>query len=273
MNLDMLPLVRIAREAGETILDVYDSDFAVEHKEDESPLTEADRRAHQCIVDGLKKWDPDTPVLSEEGRDIPYEERKTWNRFWLVDPLDGTKEFVKRNGEFTVNIALVQGTWPVAGVIDVPVWDTIYFAKPGKGAYKLTLSRETLDRCSTEEELLEAATGLPDSDTSRPRTVIASRSHRSPETETFIEEKQQAYGDVAVESVGSSLKLCRIAEGRADWYPRFAPTMEWDTGAGQAIVEATGGVVVDYHRNRSLPYNKENLKNPWFLAHREDSQS
>jgi len=271
--ISVLPeLVSISREAGHAILQVYNSDFAVEQKDDKSPLTLADKRSHEIIADRLARLqDFKLPLLSEEGRQMPYGERKAWDMFWLVDPLDGTKEFIKRNGEFTVNIALIQNGRPLIGVIYIPVKNIFYFAAHGLGAFKI-------DACNAEmpasiEGLLKISSRLPlvplSSDLTSPPsrvTVIGSRSHMSPETEQFITDLKTRYDEVDFLAAGSSLKFCLIAEGRADVYPRFGPTMEWDTAAGQAIVEQAGGRVLRAGSEEPLSYNKENLLNPSFIV-------
>lgn len=248
-------------KAGQEILKVYDSEFAIEHKDDKSPLTEADKQSHNSIVASLNQLS--YPILSEEGRDISYEERKDWEYFWMIDPLDGTKEFIKRNGEFTVNIALIHEQRAILGVIYVPVKDELYFGAEGLGAFKVE-GYAQLENASIQE-LMAKQNQLPQAQ-DRPYTIVGSRSHMSEETKTFIEEKRAKLGEVEMISVGSSLKLCMVAEGKADDYPRFAPTMEWDTAAGQAIVEAMGGKVIDWKSQASMKYNRENLLNNWFLV-------
>lgn len=263
-KLSLVELVcRAALSGGKAILKVYESDFAIEHKDDKSPLTEADKQAHQAIAKELDTTD--YPVLSEEGRDIPYDERKNWEYFWMVDPLDGTKEFIKRNGEFTVNIALIHDQKAVMGVIYVPVKDELYVGIEGMGAYKV-------DEYSKKEHQnirawMADMNKLP-RQMDRKYTIVGSRSHMSVETEEFINDKKSEKGEVEIISVGSSLKLCMVAEGKADAYPRFAPTMEWDTAAGQAIVEAMGGTVINWKTQSPLLYNRENLLNDWFLVTR-----
>jgi 3'(2'), 5'-bisphosphate nucleotidase len=249
--------------AGE-ILEVYNADFDVEFKEDKSPLTLADQRSHTAIMDGLSSTG--YPVLSEEGKTIPYETRKNWKRFWLVDPLDGTKEFVKKNGEFTVNIALIENGVPIIGVILVPVTGKLYFAGMDEGAFVTTL--ENLDENAmmhSEKKRIP----VPREDSGESYRVVCSRSHLSPETSEYIENLRPRHPKLEFVSIGSSLKLCLIAEGKADLYPRFGPTMEWDTAAGQAIVEISGGFVKESTTHHSLSYNKENLLNPWFIAGRK----
>ncbi|MBI5076649.1 MAG: 3'(2'),5'-bisphosphate nucleotidase CysQ [Nitrospirae bacterium] len=264
-------LLRLSWEAGKAILEVYNSDFAVEQKDDKSPLTLADRRSHEIIaveLAALQDWP--LPLLSEEGRNISYEERKIWDMFWLVDPLDGTREFVKRNGEFTVNIALIQNGRPLLGVIYIPVKNVFYFAAENLGAFKLengdVLLSQSIDRilkCSIKLPLAPCLLPLA----SRV-TVIGSRSPMSPETEQFINDLRTKYKKVDFLAAGSSLKFCLIAEGKADIYPRFGPTMEWDTAAGQAIVEQAGGRVLRAGSREPLSYNKENLLNPSFIVYR-----
>lgn len=215
-------LCQIAKKAGTAILEVYNGEIAVETKSDNSPLTAADKASHQVIAAGLEALTPEIPILSEEGKDIPYQERKNWRRFWLVDPLDGTKEFIKRNGEFTVNIALIEGGAPVLGVVYVPVQDKLYVGVVGQGAY--------VQQADAQPEPIQVRT--PDAQAGL--TVVMSRSHPSPELAEYLKNIEVA----EALPVGSSLKLCVVAEGRADLYPRLGPTMEWDTGAGQAVVVA-----------------------------------
>ncbi|MCG6976093.1 MAG: 3'(2'),5'-bisphosphate nucleotidase CysQ [Acidiferrobacterales bacterium] len=242
------PVCKIARQAGEEILKVYNSDFAVEDKADGSPLTAADRAAHQTIVSELAKLTPAMPILSEEASDIDYAVRSQWQRYWLVDPLDGTKEFVKRNGEFTVNIALIENGEPVLGVVYVPVSGVIYFGCRGSGAFKQTRDGK-------------AAAITVQTYQGGPARVVASRSHASPALEQFLD----AVGEVETISMGSSLKLCLVAEGAADVYPRLGLTSEWDTAAAQAVVETAGGKVTTVN-GEPLVYNKEDILNPWFVV-------
>ncbi|MCM3740875.1 3'(2'),5'-bisphosphate nucleotidase CysQ [Oceanobacillus luteolus] len=255
-------LTKIVLEAGKEILDVYGEDFDFEYKEDDSPLTLADQRAHRVIVQGLQNLDETIPILSEEGRSIPYMERKSWDKFWLIDPLDGTKEFIKKNGEFTVNIACIEGSYPSLGIIYAPALDVLYLGY-NKEAYKL----EKVSGVDFENDydLLKMSVRLPDKENSVLR-VIASRSHMSKETETFINDLKEKHDEIEVISLGSSLKFCLVAEGNADYYPRLTPSMEWDTAAGQAIVEAAGGKVINYEEGKRLYYNREDLRNGWMLA-------
>lgn len=261
--------------AGKAILEVYRSpDMGVEKKADDSPLTRADRQSHEIILAAINGFG--IPILSEEGRDIPYAERRRWNRMWIVDPLDGTKEFIKKNGEFTVNIALAEDGVPTMGVIYVPVDDTLYFADAKLGAFKIDACRkvgigtDASDNPQALDKLLGQATRLPlGKDKDRPFTVMGSRSHATPELEAYVETMRHKYGNVDFISAGSSLKICRVAEGRADVYPRLGPTMEWDTAAGQAIAVASGARVVRHDDGNALAYNKENLLNPWFVVERQ----
>ncbi|AKJ65544.1 3'(2'),5'-bisphosphate nucleotidase CysQ [Kiritimatiella glycovorans] len=267
MNSEQLRLLLEAElEATAAILEVYARDFDVEHKADDSPLTEADRASHDII---LKKLEPTgIPVLSEESAEIPYAERKDWERFWLVDPLDGTKEFIKKNGEFTVNIALIESGVPVMGAVYAPVLNTAYLGVAGEGAWRLLKgthfhSADDLPGALEEAALPTLGEGPGDPGGIR---VVASRSHRNEATEQFIAELEAQYGPAELVSKGSSLKLCLVAEGAADVYPRIAPTMEWDTAAAQAVVEAAGGVVLQHGTDVPLRYNKQDLLNPYFIA-------
>ncbi|MEO8147931.1 MAG: 3'(2'),5'-bisphosphate nucleotidase CysQ [Bacteroidia bacterium] len=259
--------IRASIDAGKEILDVYSQPIAVELKDDKSPLTMADKRAHLKIVHHLN--DTGLNILSEEGRLTDYEVRSKWEYFWLVDPLDGTKEFIKRNGEFTVNIALINKGKPVMGVIYVPVLKQLYFAAQGIGSYKCE-NMEGLDGLFGKEnfltELISKSRKL--SNTTQPEkfTAVASRSHNTPETDALIDGLRKQHGEVQLISKGSSLKLCLVAEGSANIYPRLAPTMEWDTAAGQAIAEIAGCTVIDYHQKTPVVYNKKDLLNPWFVV-------
>ncbi|WP_024790809.1 MULTISPECIES: 3'(2'),5'-bisphosphate nucleotidase CysQ [unclassified Lebetimonas] len=246
-------VLEIARKAGKEVLNIYNKDFEVEYKDDKSPLTMADKISHNIIIKGLKKYN--LPVLSEEGKDIPYEERKNWEYFWMIDPLDGTKEFIKKNGEFTINIALIHKNEPVFGVVYAPVLDWIYF-NDNENAYKIE-----------KDKLIK----LPIKRNDDKFIIVASRSHLNDETKKFIKSLTIDYRLSTIDydfiSIGSSLKLCLVAEGKADIYPRLAPTMEWDTAAADAVVRKTGAKVYQLPINdyRLLVYNKENLLNPWFV--------
>ncbi len=262
-----------AKRAGKAILDVYDSDFEVEQKDDKSPLTLADKKSNEIITEVLEQTktanNSTVPILSEEGRDIPYDERKKWEYFWLVDPLDGTKEFIKKNGEFTVNIALIHEDKPVLGIIYIPVKDIFYFAAINFGAYILKNSEIVTDTLSIKE-LIDKSKKLPlTNNNNSPLTIVGSRSHTSEEFTEFVNKQKEKHGNVEFISSGSSLKLCLVAEGKADIYPRFGPTMEWDTAAGQAIVEQAEGRVLEIQTNDPLSYNKNNLLNPFFIVSRQ----
>lgn len=259
--------IKASVEAGKEILDVYSQPIAVETKEDKSPLTMADKRSHHKIVEYLQPTG--LPILSEEGKHMDYEVRSKWNRFWLVDPLDGTKEFIKRNGEFTVNIALIEQGKPVMGVIYVPVLKQLYFASEATGSYKCENTSELdvlFEKPDFLDELITKSRMLNKTNQPVKFTAVASRSHNTPETETLIEELRKKHGEVELISKGSSLKLCLVAEGSANIYPRLAPTMEWDTAAGQAIAEIAGCTVIDYHQKTPMVYNKKDLLNPWFVV-------
>ena len=250
-----------AYDAGLEILKVYDTAFNVEQKDDNSPLTQADRNAHNVIMASLTVTN--LPVLSEEGRKIPFSERSKWRRFWMVDPLDGTKEFVKRNGEFTVNIALIENGISIAGVIYVPVTGVMYFALPKEGAFKI----DTFNRPKANlDEWMDSAKRLPVKTGERKYRVVGSRSHKSQETADYMDKLRQQHGDLDIVTMGSSLKICLVAEGVADIYPRFAPTMEWDTAAGHAIAKAAGKEIYDHRTGKAMVYNKENLLNNWFVC-------
>ena len=250
-------------KGGKEILDVYQSDdFNVQLKSDDSPLTIADQRAHNAIVSVLEQFD--IPIISEEGIHLPYEDRKDWKECWIVDPLDGTKEFIKRNDEFTVNVALVINGKAVAGVIYVPVYRQLYFADEQLGAFRCDEITEYVKL----EELISASKQLPIKQDRTGVRVVGSRSHMNDETRLFIDSLKDNGDEVEIVSKGSSLKLCLIAEGSADVYPRYAPTMEWDIAAGHAIVSASGGKVLHLNSDEELSYNKADLLNPWFMCKR-----
>ena len=265
MNSNLLSIaIQAAIEAGRDIMAIYDdpaADFGIERKADNSPLTRADKAAHARIMSFLEPTG--IPVLSEEGAHLPYEERRHWHRLWIVDPLDGTKEFIKRNGEFTVNIALVEDGTPILGVIYVPVKQELYYGS-AEQASQLTVppSIKIIAPSLTGRAGGESVGG----GSARPFTVVASRSHLSPETEAFINELRREHPDLELVSSGSSLKICLVAEGKADIYPRHAPTMEWDTAAGHAIALAAGREMVDATTGAPLTYNKPDLHNPWFIV-------
>ncbi|MGD8558873.1 MAG: 3'(2'),5'-bisphosphate nucleotidase CysQ [Gammaproteobacteria bacterium] len=242
-------VISIAEQASERILKVYNTEFAVTAKDDNSPLTEADMAAHHTIVDGLSKLTPDIPILSEESNGAPFEKRRQWQRYWLVDPLDGTREFVKRNGEFTVNIALIDNHEPIIGVIDTPVTGVCYYANRDEGSFKKT----------PDEGPVKIKTRRKPED----HTLVAgSRSHRGDSLNDFLAK----IGKYDIVSMGSSLKSCLVAEGRVDIYPRLGPTSEWDTAAAQCVVENAGGQLVELSMQPMRYNTKESLLNPYFLV-------
>lgn len=251
LNALLGPVSAIAVDAGAAILEIYNrGDVDVDHKEDNSPITEADRAAHNLIEARLRALTPEIPVFSEESGGIAFEDRKDWPRFWLVDPLDGTKEFIKRNGEFTVNIALVEGGVPVLGVVHVPVTAITYSGGEGLGAFKEENGKRAAIRCRERHA---------------PIVMVASRRHGAEQVAELERLIEGRLGPVEKTSMGSSLKLCLVAEGAADIYPRLAPTCEWDTAAAHAVVNAAGGVVVNTHFE-PLAYNKPDVLNPHFLV-------
>ena len=257
--------INAAVKAGKLIMDVYTSnDFHVNLKSDKTPLTLADRQAHTEIANSLSKTR--IPTLSEEGRNILYEERKNWEYFWMVDPLDGTKEFIKRNGEFTVNIALIINGYPIMGVVYIPVLGDLYFALTPEGSYKATSIEPVSTPSLSYDELTIIAAKLPIAQKRDQFTVVGSRSHMNHETEEYIATLEKKHGKINLINRGSSLKMCMIAEGTADIYPRFSSTWEWDTAAGQAIVEGAGCQIISAETNQRVVYNKEDLLNPWFIV-------
>lgn len=260
----LLKAIQAALKAGAEIRRIYgENDFGIELKADNSPLTIADKRSDAVIREILSATP--YPILSEEAKALPFEERRLWKQLWIVDPLDGTKEFIKRNGEFTVNIAFVEQGAPVSGVIYVPVKKILYFGDIARGAYRIDGIEEIPSEVSWND-ILSSAKRLP-LPTCRDRfTVVASRSHLSQETADFIETLRKEHPRLETVSIGSSLKICLVGEGTADIYPRFAPTMEWDTAAGHAIVRAAGKEVRHTDRRTPLRYNKEDLHNPYFIV-------
>jgi 3'(2'), 5'-bisphosphate nucleotidase len=249
-QIDIQDVVTIAKEAGKAIMQIYKQDFEVEYKQDSSPLTLADKRANDIIEDGLNQLSVNFPILSEEGKEIPYKDRKHWEYFWLVDPLDGTKEFAKKNDEFTVNIALIYKDTPVLGVVYAPALDICYWAKQDEGAFKdgKRLPLKIENQRNTYK-------------------IVASRSHMSDETQAFID-AIDTQKEKELISIGSSLKICLVAEGEANIYPRLGPTMEWDTGAAHAIVNESGQALEKYMNGKysKHKYNKSDLLNSWFIV-------
>ncbi len=251
--------------AGKVIMEIYEKDFQIDFKNDNSPLTEADTAANTIIMDYLKKTN--IPIISEENKQISYTIRKEWTSCWIVDPLDGTKEFIKKNGEFTVNIALVKKGLPEFGVIYVPATGLLYFGDVSRQkAFRIDIKHASY----TISDLLENASEIQPQQNLNTIRVVGSRSHMNQETLDFVENlRQKSQKEIEMVSKGSSLKFCLVAEGNADVYPRFAPTMEWDTAAGQAICMATGLKVIDNSTNLEMQYNKENLLNSYFLVSNE----
>ena len=245
-------VIDLAKAAGEKIMAIYAQDFDVDYKDDSSPLTQADLASHHCIVDGLRELTPQIPALSEESSEDEKRNRMSWQTYWLIDPLDGTKEFVKKNGEFTVNIALVSNHQPVFGVVNAPALDVTYWGDKFSGAFKV------------EGGVEKSITVRSRPASSADWIVVGSRSHQSDEFKAFMED----YGDAEIVSMGSSLKLCLVAEGKADLYPRLGLTSEWDTAASQAVVEAAGGQVLAFPEMNPLGYNRnsDSILNPHFLV-------
>jgi 3'(2'), 5'-bisphosphate nucleotidase len=255
-------IINTALEAGKAILDIYNSkNYEVESKADDSPLTTADLASNSIINDNLKPLG--LPILSEENKQIPYEDRRHWTEFWLVDPLDGTKEFIKRNGEFTVNIALIRNNLPVMGVIYAPVPDTLYWGTQEDGSWKLEKASRVFDPNNIYHKAQKLPCEASDPDHLR---IVASKSHYSKETEEFIHSLDTDGKEIQLVSRGSSLKLCMLAEGSADLYPRLGPTMEWDTAAGHAIAKFAECEVRQWDSEAEMVYNKRELLNPWFIV-------
>lgn len=265
MNNNYQSAIKASIEAGEAIMKIYEKDFDVAYKEDASPLTEADKAANDVIMRYLSSTG--IPVISEENKQLPYEERKNWSSCWIVDPLDGTKEFIKKNGEFTVNIALITDGIPQFGVIYVPAVKTVYYGDVSSGkSFRSQLSSTS----ATIEEVFQNAVEIKPMEDKGTMRVVGSRSHMSADTQDFVDSlKKTTSKEIEIVSKGSSLKFCLVAEGKADVYPRFAPTMEWDTAAGQAICKAVGLSVINHHTGKEMDYNKENLLNPYFLVSHE----
>ncbi len=247
-EINLEDIKNIALKAGDAIMEIYSKDFEVAYKDDKSPLTEADLKANEIICSSLQKLYPHIPIMSEENKEVEYSVRKDWRYYWCIDPIDGTKEFIKKNDEFTVNIALIDKSTPVLGVVYAPAIDEMYEAKKGHGAFK-NGQKLPLEINESQEEIMK---------------VVASKSHLSQETQEFID----ALPTKKIEQVskGSSLKLCMVAVGEADIYPRLAPTMEWDTAAAHAVVLESGKKVFQYEKSEEILYNKENLLNPWFIV-------
>jgi 3'(2'), 5'-bisphosphate nucleotidase len=262
MNNNLQIAIKASLLAGEEILKIYNKDFKIDYKDDKSPLTEADLASNEIIVNKLKETN--IPIISEENKQIDYAIRKNWNQCWIVDPIDGTKEFIKKNGEFTVNIALIENGVTKLGVIYVPVTKELYYTNISKNkAFKTIISNsDVLESVLFQDKDLIA----PSKNTDTEIRVVGSRSHMNEDTLSFVESLKEQKKYVEIVSKGSSLKFCLVAEGKADVYPRFAPTMEWDTAAGQAICEAVGLQVLDQGTQKPMVYNRENLLNNYFLV-------
>lgn len=254
-KVEITKIIEIAKLAGEEILKIYAQDFEVFDKADESPLTQADKNANDIIIENLVKFYPDIPYISEEVKNLDYSERKNWEYCWIIDPLDGTKEFVKKNGEFTVNIALIKNGKPVLGVVYIPVQDTYFFAEENKGSFK-QVGNNKPKLLAKKSDVLEKQKLI----------VVASRSHLSDDVVKYVDELKAQGKEVDFVSAGSSLKFCLVAEGLADIYPRLAPTMEWDTAAAHAVCSEVGISVINTETQKELEYNKENLLNPYFIV-------
>lgn len=258
----LLRIVNVSIEAGKEILKIYESnDFGISLKSDNSPLTNADKVSNDTIMRVLEELK--NPIISEENKQIDYEIRKQWSKFWLVDPLDGTKEFIKKNGQFTVNVALIENYLPILGVIYVPVEKKLYFGMEDFGSFVIS---DIDSEIKSVEDLLNKSQKIPLKHENRNYRAIISRSHYSKETEEFIEKLKSDFSEIELMSVGSSIKFCTIAQGEADIYPRFGPTMEWDIAAGHAIVKFAGGSVKNLSTNEEMKYNKESLLNPFFVV-------
>ena len=256
-QIDIQDIVKIAKDAGKAIMEIYNQDFGVELKTDNTPLTIADQKANEIILSALNQLPVNSflqqniPILSEEGRNVPFDERKNWEYFWLIDPLDGTKEFIKKNGEFTINIALIYKDVPIIGVVYSPALNVCYWAKRNEGAFKD--GKKLPIKANRQKDVYK---------------IVASRSHMSNETKDFIEAIDTDKEKVII-SIGSSLKICLVAEGEANIYPRLSPTMEWDTAAAHAIVNESNALFNKYIKNGSYQkhlYNKKNLLNDWFVV-------
>jgi 3'(2'), 5'-bisphosphate nucleotidase len=275
LSLDSLlfTALRAAAKAFPEILSVYNGPFSVDSKDDRSPITEADRRSNKIIAEELSRHSP-YGIISEEGENTPFADRRSWEQFWLVDPLDGTKEFVKRNGEFTINIAFVEGRIPVLGVVYAPVLDLLYFASDDIGSYRLEgfsdLAAEIpADLVGRATKLAPRAPLVLDEEKKHKKImVVGSRSHSCRDFDDYVQELEQRYAEqIEITTIGSALKPCYVAEGKADIYPRFGPTMEWDTAAAHAVVRGVGKRMTAYDGGTELIYNKEVLVNPSFLVY------
>lgn len=256
---DLEIAIKASLVAGIKIIEIYNSDdFDLSEKSDSSPLTIADKESHKIIIDFLSKTG--YPILSEEGSEIDYKKRKSWDTFWLVDPIDGTKEFIKKNGEFTVNIALIENQKTILGVVYAPALKVLYFAEENFGSYKV--NNVSSFKCISEGK----TQNLKESSYPDIYTMVVSKSHMNHETEDYVNEIKNSEGKIKLKSFGSSLKICKVADGEAQCYPRFGPTMEWDTAAAHAVAKYAECRLIDFKSKKELQYNKENLLNPFFLV-------
>ena len=247
-EIDLKKVCNIAKKAATEVMKIYEKDFNIEYKEDDSPLTEADLKANKIICENLQENYPTIPILSEENTNIPYATRKNWEYYWCIDPIDGTKEFIKKNGEFSINIGLIHKDTPVLGVVYAPAFNELYYAKKNEGAYKNGEKLPLYINKNIKEKL----------------TIATSKSHQNSDTAKYINSLQADKKIILIK--GSSLKLCMVAEGVADIYPRLSPTMEWDTAAADAIVRESGKMTYQFNTKKPIVYNKENLLNPWFMV-------
>ena len=257
MDIKIEDVINIAIKAGDAIMEIYKRDFSIAYKNDDSPLTEADKKSNEIICSRLKETYPEIPIISEENKEILYETRKNWEYYYLIDPLDGTKEFIKKNGEFTVNIALIEKNRPIIGIIYAPALNLLYYAEKGKGAFKIDENGQKYK--------LPIYNKKPDNIIK----VVSSKSHSNIETESFINNLRRQYEKVELLSIGSSLKICLVAEGVADIYPRFGSTMEWDIAAGDIIASESNRKLFEYKNGKLddfLRYNKKDLVNSWFAV-------
>jgi 3'(2'), 5'-bisphosphate nucleotidase len=259
-------VIRCAIQAGIETLKIYNGDINVSYKSDSSPLTQADLKSHNVIVETLSKYG--LPILSEESEIPEYNERTKWELFWIIDPLDGTKEFIKKNGDYTINIGLIENKFPISGVIYVPVHDVLYFSFDGVGAFKVDSAKDVLNEDDSLESIIDKGLKLPQIEDRDEMVVVASKSHLNEATSSYIAKLEVEYEKVVSISRGSSLKLCMVAEGKADVYPRFGPTMEWDIAAGTSIILCSNAKIYDADKQEMLNFNKENLLNPEFIARR-----
>jgi 3'(2'), 5'-bisphosphate nucleotidase len=265
--LGVLPeVIKCAIHAGIETLKIYNGDINVSYKSDSSPLTQADLMSHNVIVETLKKYD--LPILSEESEAPKFDVRKEWSLFWIIDPLDGTKEFIKKNGDYTINIGLIENRTPISGIIYVPVHDVLYFSFEGIGAYKMESAKNQINTDDSLDSIIEKCVKLPQIVERDEMIVVASKSHLNEDTKSYIAKLEYEYDKVVTMSRGSSLKLCMVAEGKADVYPRFGPTMEWDIAAGTSIILCSNAKIYDVDTQEMLNFNKENLLNPEFIARR-----